>query len=157
MLIRGDGLAETLSQYLVVKIEAQSNISVVTGCEVVGVEGDKTLREITVRTRHDGTTSKLPTSRLFVCIGGVPHTEWAKDTAIVRDRSGYLVTGTDLYANGRPPEAWPLSREPFHLETSVPGSFAAGDVRHKSVKRVASAVGEGAMAVTFVHQFLAAV
>ena len=157
MLIRGEGLADTLSQYLVVKIEAKKNIEVLTGCEVTGVEGDDSLREITITNRRDGTTTKLPTSRLFVCIGGVPHTEWAKDTAIVRDRSGYLVTGTDLYANGRPPEAWTLDREPFYLETSVPGSFAAGDVRHKSVKRVASAVGEGAMAVTFVHQFLAAI
>jgi len=156
MLIRGEGLAETLSQYLVVKIEAQPNIEVVTGCEVTGVDGDGALREITVRSRRHGGETKLPTSRLFVCIGGVPHTEWAKDTAIVRDRAGYMVTGTDLYENGRPPEVWPLDREPFYLETSVPGSFAAGDVRHKSVKRVASAVGEGAMAVTFVHQFLAA-
>ena len=155
MLIRGEGLAETLSQYLVAKIEAQANIRVVGGCEVAGVEGDATLREITVRNRRDGTATALPASRLFVCIGGVPHTEWAKDTAIVRDRSGYLVTGTDLYANGRLPEAWPLQREPFYLETSVPGSFAAGDVRHNSVKRVASAVGEGAMAVTFVHRVLA--
>lgn len=155
MLIRGEGLAETLSQYLVAKIEVQANIQVVTGCEVVGIDGDTTLREITARNRRDGSTNRLPTRRLFVCIGGVPHTEWAKDTAIVRDRNGYLITGTDLYENGRPPKTWPLSREPFFLETSVPGSFAAGDVRHNSVKRVASAVGEGAMAVTFVHRVLA--
>ena len=156
MLIRGEGLAETLSHYLVAKIEATPNIAVLTQREVVGLDGDAVLREITLRDRRDGSSTTHPARRLFVCIGGVPHTEWAKDTAIVRDRGGYLVTGSDLFVDGRPPAAWPLRREPYYLETSVPGSFAAGDVRHKSVKRVASAVGEGAMAVTFVHQFLAA-
>jgi thioredoxin reductase (NADPH) len=90
-----------------------------------------------------------------VCIGGVPNTEWAKDTLIVRDSSGFLVTGADLLESGRPPAVWPLTRQPFHLETSVPGSFAAGDVRSGSVKRLATAVGEGGMAVTFVHRYLA--
>jgi thioredoxin reductase (NADPH) len=97
---------------------------------------------------------KIDTGRLFVCIGGAPNTEWAKDTNIIRDRAGYLVTGSDLFNDGRPPECWTLERDPFFLETSVPGSFAAGDVRHGSVKRVASAVGEGAMAVTFAHKYL---
>ena len=96
----------------------------------------------------------MDTRRLFVCIGGVPNTEWAKDTAIVRDRAGYLVTGSDLLDGGKAPAAWPLERPPFYLETSVPGSFAAGNVRHNSIKRVASAVGEGAMAVHFVHRYL---
>jgi len=103
---------------------------------------------------RDGSKRLIPTRRLFVCIGGVPNTEWAKDTAIVRDEAGYLVTGPDLLRQGRTPECWPLARTPFFLETSVPGSFAAGDVRHGSVKRVASAVGDGAMAVTFVHRYL---
>ena len=91
---------------------------------------------------------------LFICIGGVPNTEWAKDTDIIRDNAGYLITGPDLLNKGHLPSCWPLERDPFFLETSVPGSFAAGDVRHGSVKRVASAVGEGAMAVTFVHKYL---
>ncbi len=155
MLVRGSGLAETLSHYLVEKIEASPTIEVVAHCEVVGLDGDSMLREITVRDRRSGARQVLAASRLFVCIGGAPHTEWAKDTAILRDSAGYLLTGADLYTAGRPPEAWPLTRPPFFLETSVPGSFAAGDVRHNSVKRVASAVGEGAMAVTFVHRYLA--
>ena len=97
---------------------------------------------------------KIDTQRLFVCIGGAPNTEWAKDTNIIRDRSGYLVTGSDLLKDGHPPSGWTLDRDPFFLETSVPGSFAAGDVRHNSIKLVASAVGEGSMAVTLVHKYL---
>ena len=89
-----------------------------------------------------------------MCIGGKPNTEWAKDTEIVRDGAGYIVTGPDLLDQGRPPECWKLKRMPYYLETSVPGSFAAGDVRHRAVNRVASAVGEGAMAVTFIHRYL---
>jgi thioredoxin reductase (NADPH) len=91
---------------------------------------------------------------VFACIGGVPNTDWARDTPIVRDPAGYLVTGPDLLERGKAPAAWPLARPPFYLETSVPGSFAAGDVRANSIKRVASAVGEGAMAVAFVHRHL---
>ena len=106
---------------------------------------------------HDcgsGAVDWLDTRRVFVCIGGVPNTDWAKDTPIVRDQVGYLVTGADLLEGGKPPKSWPLERPPFYLETSVPGSFAAGDVRRNSIKRVASAVGEGAMAVAFVHRYL---
>ena len=91
---------------------------------------------------------------LFVAIGGVPNTDWAAETAIVRDQGGYLVTGPDLLINGKPPASWPLERAPYYLETAVPGSFAAGDVRHRSIKRVATAAGEGAMAIAFVHRYL---
>jgi thioredoxin reductase (NADPH) len=94
------------------------------------------------------------TPRVFVAIGGVPNTDWAADTAIVRDQGGYLVTGPDLLINGKAPASWPLDRAPYYLETSVPGSFAAGDVRHRSIKRVATAAGEGAMAIAFVHRYL---
>jgi uncharacterized membrane protein len=90
----------------------------------------------------------------FVAIGGVPNTDWAADTAIVRDQGGYLVTGPDLLINGKAPASWPLERAPYYLETAVPGSFAAGDVRHRSIKRVATAAGEGAMAIAFVHRYL---
>lgn len=110
-----------------------------------------------LKTRADAATigrEWLDTRRVFVCIGGVPNTEWAKDTPIVRDRAGYLVTGMDLMEGGKFPKCWTLERPPFYLETSVPGSFAAGDVRRNSIKRVASAVGEGAMAVAFVHRYL---
>lgn len=154
MLIRGDTLAATLSQYLVERITHQSNIEVLFQAQVTGLAGDDALQQIEVTNCRDRSVQIIDTRRLFVCIGGAPNTEWAKDTNIIRDRSGYLVTGSDLLKQGRPPECWTLERDPFFLETSVPGSFAAGDVRHGSVKRVASSVGEGAMAVTFVHKYL---
>ncbi len=154
MLIRGDTLAATLSQYLVERITQTSNIEVLFQAQVTGLAGDTSLRQIEVTHGRDKQAQKIDTQRLFVCIGGAPNTEWAKDTAIIRDRAGYLVTGADLFEDGRSPECWTLDRDPFFLETSVPGSFAAGDVRHGSVKRVASSVGEGAMAVTFVHKYL---
>jgi thioredoxin reductase (NADPH) len=154
MLIRGDTLAATLSQYLVDRIINTSNIEVLFHAQVTRLDGDASLRQIEITNCHDGVLQRIDTGRLFVCIGGAPNTEWAKDTNIVRDQAGYLVTGPDLLKDGRLPECWTLGRDPFFLETSVPGSFAAGDVRHNSVKRVASAVGEGAMAVTFVHKYL---
>ena len=154
MLIRGDTFAATLSHYLVERITQKSNIEVLFQAQVIGLAGDTSLRQIEVTNCKDGSTQKIDTRRLFVCIGGAPNTEWAKDTNIIRDQTGYLVTGSDLLNEGRPPTCWTLKRDPFFLETSVPGSFAAGDVRHGSVKRVASSVGEGAMAVTFVHRYL---
>ena len=154
MLIRGDTLAATLSHYLVDRIINTSNIEVLFHAQVTRLDGDASLRQIEISNCHDGVLQRIDTGRLFVCIGGAPNTEWAKDTNIVRDQAGYLVTGPDLLKDGRLPECWTLGRDPFFLETSVPGSFAAGDVRHNSVKRVASAVGEGAMAVTFVHKYL---
>ena len=89
-----------------------------------------------------------------MAIGGVPNTEWAADTEIVRDPGGYIVTGPDLLKEGKPPEFWPIARLPYYLETSVPGSFAVGDVRARSIKRVATAAGEGAMAIAFIHRYL---
>lgn len=154
LLVRGERLSDTLSDYLLRKIEGASKVRVVTRCEVVALAGDHCLEQITVRDRASGHQQALPARHVFVCIGGLPNTEWARDTAIVRDAAGYLVTGPDLMqAPGRYGN-WNLERAPFHLETSVPGSFAVGDVRHGSVKRVASAVGEGAMAVAFVHRHL---
>ncbi|MEL6225206.1 MAG: FAD-dependent oxidoreductase [Cyanobacteria bacterium J06627_8] len=154
MLIRGNTLAATLSQYLVERITQKSNIEVLFQTQVTGLAGDTSLQQIEIINHRDQLTQRIDTRRLFVCIGGVPNTEWAKDTNVIRDQAGYLVTGSDLLTEGRLPECWTLERDPFFLETSVPGSFAAGDVRHGSVKRVASAVGEGAMAVTFVHKYL---
>ncbi|RYF48629.1 MAG: NAD(P)/FAD-dependent oxidoreductase, partial [Comamonadaceae bacterium] len=154
MLVRGERLADSLSDYLVRKIEGSSTIRVVTGCEVCGLTGGSFLEGIRVRDRASGHEQALATRHVFVCIGGLPNTEWARDTAIVRDPSGYLVTGPDLMVSQGQYRNWSLERPPFHLETSVPGCFAVGDVRHGSVKRVASAVGEGAMAVSFVHQHL---
>jgi thioredoxin reductase (NADPH) len=154
MLVRGPNLAATLSQYLVERILGEANVEVRYDSEVTGLDGDGSLSRIAITDRRAGAVEWMDTRRLFVCIGGVPNTEWAKDTPIVRDRVGYLVTGADLLEGGKAPLAWPLERQPFYLETSVPGSFAAGDVRRNSIKRVASAVGEGAMAVAFVHRFL---
>ena len=94
------------------------------------------------------------TSFLFLCLGGVPNTQWASEIGIARDEEGYLVTGPDLLKDGSRTRNWKLNREPYYLETSMPGVFAAGDVRHGSIKRVASAVGEGAMAIAFVHRYL---
>jgi thioredoxin reductase (NADPH) len=155
MLVRGPDLASSLSAYLIERIQDTANVDVRFNVEVTALDGDTVLRRVELKDTGTDESAWVDTKRLFVCIGGVPHTEWAKDTAIIRDRQGFLVTGPDLLREGRPPEQWPLERAPFFLETSVPGSFAAGDVRHNSVKRVASAVGEGAMAVTFAHRFLA--
>ncbi|WP_242053662.1 NAD(P)/FAD-dependent oxidoreductase [Nostoc sp. FACHB-888] len=154
ILVRGNNLAATLSHYLINRITNTSNIEVLFQSQVTKLIGDTSLRQIEVTNCSDGEVQQIDTGRLFVCIGGAPNTEWAKDTNIIRDRSGYLVTGSDLLQDGHPPQCWTLERAPFFLETSVPGSFAAGDVRHGSVKRVASAVGEGAMAVTFAHKYL---
>ena len=106
--------------------------------------------------RLTGDERTVKTSFLFLCLGGVPNTEWAVEVGIIRDEQGYLVTGPDLHRYGVIGESWKLNREPYYLETSMPGVFAAGDVRHGSIKRVASAVGEGAMAIAFVHRYLAA-
>jgi thioredoxin reductase (NADPH) len=153
MLVRGSNLAATLSTYLETRIRKQSNVDVVFLGKVSALHGSASLEAIEV-TSADESVSVLPTTRLFICIGGRPDTEWASQTPIERDPLGYLVTGPDLDKEALASH-WPLDREPFYLETSVPGSFAAGDVRQNSIKRVASAVGEGAMAVTFAHRFLA--
>lgn len=153
MVVRGTALGATLSQYLIDRILSTGNVDVRYRSQVDRLDGDGSLGWIEV-IDDGGERRRLDTRRVFVCIGGAPNTEWAKDTPIVRDPLGYLMTGSDLSVGGRRPVGWALDREPFFLETSVPGSFAAGDVRHGSTKRVASAVGEGAMAVAFVHQFL---
>lgn len=152
MLVRGSTLAATLSSYLETRIRNQANVEVMFVAEVTALRGTASLEAIDV-TSDGGAVDVLPASRLFVCIGGLPDTEWASATPIERDQLGYLVTGPDLTADALA-SRWPLDRAPFYLETSVPGSFAAGDVRRGSIKRVASAVGEGAMAVTFAHRFL---
>ncbi len=155
MIVRSKNLATSLSHYLLNRIEESNNVEVLFNSRITALEGDESLREIEITDTLSQAVNRAETSRLFVCIGGAPNTEWAKDTGIIRDAAGYLVTGQDLMRYPDFAKIWKLPRPPFHLETSVPGSFAAGDVRHNSVKRVASAVGEGAMAVTFVHQYLA--
>jgi thioredoxin reductase (NADPH) len=154
ILLRGASLAASLSQYLVEKINLTPNIRVLPDARVTELHGTKSLDSITIWDCESGRYEIVKTNHLFVCIGGLPNTEWAKDTSIMRDDQGYLLTGSDLRGNGGWSGAWPLEREPYMLETSVPGSFAVGDVRHGSVKRVASAVGEGAMAIQFIHRHL---
>lgn len=154
MLVRDTALAASMSAYLSERIVSEPNVSVIYESEITGLEGDSALERVEITTRSTGGVEWRDTSRLFVAIGGVPNTDWAADTAIVRDLGGYLVTGPDLLQSGRPPSGWPLDRLPYYLETAVPGSFAAGDVRARSIKRVATAAGEGAMAVAFVHRYL---
>jgi len=154
MVVRGQSLKETISAYLVDRIISAKNIDVLTNSEVTDLRGDKCLDAVTITDRKTGETRTIKTHWLFVCIGGAPHTEWAAEAGVARDEAGYLVTGPDLMLDGRSHNGWPLDRPPYYLETNVPGVFAAGDVRHGSVKRCASAVGEGAMAVTFVHRYL---
>jgi thioredoxin reductase (NADPH) len=154
IVIRGDSLKQTLSAYLLQRIAAAANIEVLPRTEVTELHGDGTLREITLRDSASGRSRRVPTRWLFVCIGGEPQVHWAEAIGMVRDEAGYIVTGPDLLRDGRRPASWPLDREPYFLETSIPGVFAAGDVRHNAVRRVASAVGEGAMAVSFVHRVL---
>jgi thioredoxin reductase (NADPH) len=154
MVVRADTLKSTLSSYLIDRIRSTPNVEVLTNTEVIALEGDQILRAITVTNWKTGEQKKFATKWLFVCIGGSPHTDWAIDASVTRDEAGYLVTGPDLHFESKT-DGWPLDRTPYYLETNVPGLFAAGDVRHGSVKRCASAVGEGAMAVTFAHRYLA--
>jgi thioredoxin reductase (NADPH) len=155
ILVRDASLKNTLSQYLLDRITTSPNIRVLTNSEVTALQGDEVLRSIDVTNRTRSEKQTFATRWLFVCIGGAPHTAWAAEVGIARDEAGYLVTGPDLLRDNRLPDGWPLDRNPYYLETNVPGVFAAGDVRHGSIKRYASAVGEGAMAVAFVHRYLA--
>jgi len=153
LLVRGTTLDSSMSRYLIDQIENQDNIEVRTCTEVVGGEGDDHLETLTLLDKASGDSETVPASWLFVFIGAAPRTDWL-DGCLDRDRRGYVLTGPDLVVDGRRPAGWTLERDPYHLEASVPGVFVAGDVRSDSVKRVASAVGEGAMAVTLVHRYL---
>jgi thioredoxin reductase (NADPH) len=155
VIIRGDSLKSTLSHYLIDRIRAANNIKVICNTEVAELRGDQTLESVTLINNKTGEKQTLATKGLFICIGGTPQTDWATQARILRDEAGYLLTGPDMRKGGHLPESWPLERQPYYLETNIPGMFAAGDVRHGAVKRCASAVGEGAMAVTFVHRYLA--
>jgi thioredoxin reductase (NADPH) len=155
LVVRGDTLKTSISAYLDDRIAAASNIEVLTNSELTALIGDDAVSAVVVKNRRSGAERRIETRWVFACLGGAPHTDWAKAAGVTRDEAGYLVTGLDLLHDGHAPDNWPLDRPPYYLETNVPGLFAAGDVRHGSVKRCASAVGEGAMAVTFVHRYLA--
>lgn len=154
MLVRGRSLGESMSQYLVDRLEHTENIVIRTRASIKELHGETRLEEISVVDADSGTVTREPARAVFVFIGAAPRTEWL-GKALRTDPHGFALTGVDLEAEGGAlPAGWPLARKPFWLEASVPGIFVAGDLRHRSIKRIASAVGEGAMAVQFVHQHL---
>jgi thioredoxin reductase (NADPH) len=153
IVVRGGSLAARMSQYLIDEITATPNIDVLTGTRIAAAEGTGRLEALALTDTKTGRTETVPASALVVLIGAVPHTDWLPPQ-IGRDEHGFVLTGNDLAGGGNPAASWTLPRPPFPLETSLPGVFAAGDVRHGSVKRVASAVGEGSIATTQVTQYL---
>jgi thioredoxin reductase (NADPH) len=154
MIVRGDSLSKSMSAYLVERIEEHPNIEVRLRTRLTELHAAAgRLREVSVESA-DGAADRIAATSLFICIGGIPRTQWAAGSGVRTDDAGFILTGPDLLENGHRPEGWPLDRDPLALETSVPGLFAAGDVRHGSTKRVAGAVGEGAMAVTLAYRRL---
>ncbi|WP_163548624.1 FAD-dependent oxidoreductase [Candidatus Frankia nodulisporulans] len=154
LTVRGPSLEASMSHYLIQQIAAVDTITVRPCTEVIAAEGDGHLERLTLRDNATGETETVDSQWLFVFIGAAPRTDWL-DGVLARDAGGFLLTGPDLMVDGSRPAGWTLSRDPYHLETSVPGVFVAGDARAESVKRVASAVGEGAMAIALVHRYLA--
>ena len=154
MVVRGDSLTRSMSAYLVERVEAHDAIDVRLHSEVRELHEEAgRLRAVTIE-GADSAPETIPVTALFLCIGGVPRTGWAPASGVRTDAKGFILTGPDLLEGGERPDDWPLDRDPLALETSIPGVFAAGDVRHGSVKRVAGAVGEGSMAVAFAHHRL---
>ena len=153
IIVRRDSLGHSMSQYLIQQIAQLPKVRVLTCAEVIGASGNGHLERLTIADLRTGEKNEFEASWLFVFIGAAPCTDWL-GKEVLRDEKGFVLTGPDLLTDGQLPADWPLERQPYHLETSVPGVFAAGDVRCQSVKRVASAVGEGAMAVTLVHRYL---
>jgi thioredoxin reductase (NADPH) len=156
MLVRGDSLSSTMSQYLIDQIKETPNIQVWTHASVAEVHGATHLEEVSVLCSDTNKIERVPVTSIFIFIGALPRTDWLAGT-IERDERGFILTGVDLMQGGERPKSWALERDPFLLETNVPGIFAVGDVRHGSVKRVASGVGEGSVAVQFIHQYLSKV
>jgi thioredoxin reductase (NADPH) len=155
MVVREAALSVYMSEYLIDRIRAEPKIKVLLNTEVTGLGGDLILRRITLHNNKTGEERTEETSWLFLCLGGVPQTQWAAQAGVICDSGGYIFTGTDLLKNNKPPETWVLDRKPYPMETSLPGVFAAGDVRAGSIKRCASAVGEGAWTIASVHRYLA--
>jgi thioredoxin reductase (NADPH) len=153
LILRGDSLDKRMSKYLIDQIESTNNIAVKLLTQIAKVSGKDKLEAITLANLETGEVESVPTNALFVFIGAMPNTSWLQGI-VERDEAGFILTGPDVIRGKMQPHGWTLERNPFLFETSVPGIFAAGDVRCQSVKRVASAVGEGSIAVQFVHQYL---
>lgn len=156
MLVRGPSLAASMSQYLIDQIKQTPNIQVEFNSSVVEVHGEERLESISIHCTASNETNTVPASSLFILIGAAPHTEWLSGV-VERDERGFILSGPDLIRDGKRPAGWTADRDPGLLETSVPGVFVVGDVRRGSVKRVASGVGEGSVAISFVHQYLSKV
>jgi thioredoxin reductase (NADPH) len=142
-----------MSQYLIDQIDGTENISLMVNTEVAAMEGKDHLEAVTIKNNKSGESETVPADAVFIFIGAVPHTDIVNGI-VEMDKAGFILTGQDLIRDGRRPKNWALPRDPFLLETSVPGIFAAGDVRHGVVRRVASAVGQGSVSVNFVHKYL---
>jgi thioredoxin reductase (NADPH) len=156
MVVRGHSLAATMSQYLIDQIKDTPNIQIWPNASVSEAHGDTHLEEISLLCSDSNKLERVSASSMFIFIGALPRTDWLGDL-VERDERGFLLTGPDLIRDGQRPKGWTLDRDPFLLETNIPGIFAVGDVRHGSVKRVASGVGEGSVAVQFIHQYLSKV
>jgi thioredoxin reductase (NADPH) len=156
ILVRRESLSSTMSQYLIDQIKQTPNIQLWAHASVAEAHGETHLEEISVLCSDTNKVERVPASAMFIFIGALPQTDWL-GTLVERDERGFILTGPDLIRDGQRPKGWALDRDPFLLETNVPGIFAVGDVRHGSVKRVASGVGEGSVAVQFIHQYLSKV
>ncbi len=156
ILVRGESLTKSMSQYLIDQINETPNIKVMVHSSVTEAKGETSLEAISIANSQTGETQVVPATSLFIFIGAVPRTDWLEGI-LERDNRGFLLTGQDLKPNGTRPKGWTLERDPFLLESNIPGIFAVGDVRHNSIKRVASGVGEGSICVQFVHQYLSKV
>jgi thioredoxin reductase (NADPH) len=156
MVVRGSSLASTMSQYLIDQIKETPNIQVWANASIAEAHGETHLEEISVLCSDSNKIERVSASAMFIFIGALPRTDWLGDL-VERDGRGFLLTGPDLIRDGQRPKGWTLDRDPFLLETNIPGIFAVGDVRHGSVKRVASGVGEGSVGVQFIHQYLSKV
>jgi thioredoxin reductase (NADPH) len=157
LVMREDSPHRAMSKYLVDRLRTSDRIELLCKTEVAALHGERMLEAVTLRQEDAKQQRIVKTSWLFLCLGGMPHTKWAPATGVIVDEQGYVVTGPDLRRDGQRPKGWQLNRDPYYLETNIPGVFAAGDVRRGSIKRFASAVGEGAMAVTLVHRYLTTV